>query len=167
MRTCTTCNTEMVEGFAIETTGENFCTAICLDAKYPNTSTELANMTDEELDESETYWTEWEDEDEDEEPEAPFHSFKYTTDELFPSAPTDKVKVEGHRGTWYTIATETFGLGGMLTPEPLYLMEHEAYGDEAPCVIINQKGELIMENVHNGFDDLRYCISEDIDPMTY
>jgi hypothetical protein len=162
----------MVEGYMVEGEAEQFCSAECLDMNYPNTSTELNAMSDDELDNSLIFWTDWVEE--------------YTEDELKelgwdmtsevslalgldpkPTVPASGVKVEGHRGTWYTIATETFGLGGMLAPEPLYLMEHETYGDEAPCVIINLKGELVMENVHNGFDDLRYCIEEGIDPMTY
>lgn len=54
------------------------------------------------------------------------------------------IKVAGHRGTWYVIDEE----GG------LYLLEHETYGDEAACVIVDEEGNLIQEDVWNGFNDL-------------
>lgn len=56
--------------------------------------------------------------------------------------------VEGHVGTWYVIDTQ-------ITDGVLYLLlEHEWYGDEAPCVIIDIDGNVILEDVYNGFDDL-------------
>jgi hypothetical protein len=35
----------------------------------------------------------------------------------------------------------------------IYLLEHEEYGDEVPCVIVNGEGRIILEDVYNGFDD--------------
>ena len=67
----------------------------------------------------------------------------------------DGIKVEGHIGKWYVI-DETEWKG-----ETVYLLEHETWGDEAASVIINEKGELIMEDVWNGFDDLEYLDDEE------
>lgn len=53
------------------------------------------------------------------------------------------IKVKGHVGTWYVIDER----------DGLYLLEHETYGDEAACVIIDGEGNLVMEDVWNGFDD--------------
>lgn len=58
------------------------------------------------------------------------------------------IKVEGHVGKWYVIDETTF------RGEPAYLVEHETYGDEAACLIINEKKEVILDDVWNGFLDL-------------
>lgn len=60
----------------------------------------------------------------------------------------DGIQVDGHYGTWYTIDHEV--RDGKL----YYLCEHEEYGDETACVIIDLDGNLIMDEVWNGFDDL-------------
>ena len=57
------------------------------------------------------------------------------------------IKVAGHRGTWYVI-DETIRDG-----RELYLVEHETYGDEAACLIIDGDFEVVMSDVWNGFDD--------------
>lgn len=36
----------------------------------------------------------------------------------------------------------------------LFLLEHEEYGDEAACVIVDEDGNLVLEDVYNGFSDL-------------
>jgi hypothetical protein len=64
------------------------------------------------------------------------------------------IKVIGHKGTWYVIDE------AIRFSKPLYLLEHELYGDEAACVIIDEDGILWLENVHNGFDDLDYIIED-------
>lgn len=59
----------------------------------------------------------------------------------------DNIEVEGKRGTWYVIdETEING-------RRLFLLEHEEYGDEAACVIVDEDGKLIMDEIWNGFDD--------------
>lgn len=60
-------------------------------------------------------------------------------------AMSDKIRVDGHKGTWYVIDVKN----------DLYLLEHETYGDTAPCIIVDCKGTLVMEDVYNGFDDLK------------
>ena len=61
---------------------------------------------------------------------------------------SDHIKVKGHVGTWYVIDSTTYIKG------KVYLLEHEIYGDEAPGIIVNSKGEVIVEDVYNGFEDL-------------
>lgn len=60
----------------------------------------------------------------------------------------EKIKVKGHRGTWY-ITDELYYEG-----ETYYLLENEQDGDEVPGLIINEEGKLILDNVVNGFLDL-------------
>ena len=73
---------------------------------------------------------------------------------------SDHIKIEGHRGTWYAI-DESWA---RLTPDEdgkprtiythVLLLEHEAYGDEAANIIIDENGTLLLDDVWNGFDDL-------------
>lgn len=66
----------------------------------------------------------------------------------------ENIKVAGYRGTWYVI-DECQMLG-----EKLYLLEHEELGDETYCICINKKGQLICDNIYNGFDDVRDVYEE-------
>lgn len=59
----------------------------------------------------------------------------------------DGIEVKGHRGKWYVIDEANF-VGG-----PYYLLEHETYGDEAACVIVDSNYNLICEDVWNGFEE--------------
>lgn len=61
---------------------------------------------------------------------------------------SDHIRVAGHRGTWYVI--DEMEANG----RRLFLLEHETYGDEAACVIVDEAGALVLEDVWNGFDDL-------------
>ena len=63
------------------------------------------------------------------------------------NANSDNIYVKDYKGTWYVI--DEMETGG----EMLYLLEHEEFGDEVPCVIVNANGKLILENVWNGFED--------------
>lgn len=56
------------------------------------------------------------------------------------------VAVEGHKGTWYCIHSES------VAGKKFFLMEHETHGDEAACVIIDENGTLVMSDIQNGFD---------------
>lgn len=60
---------------------------------------------------------------------------------------TDGLAVSGHIGTWHTIDhAEVEG-------KTFYLMEHDTYGDEAACIIVDERGKLVLDQVYNGFDD--------------
>lgn len=60
---------------------------------------------------------------------------------------TDGLAVSGHIGTWHTIDhAEVEG-------KSFYLMEHDTYGDEVACIIVDERGKLVLDQVYNGFDD--------------
>ena len=67
----------------------------------------------------------------------------------------DHIKIEGHYGRWYVIDEIT------VDGENLYLLEHETYGDEAACLIVNGNLDIVMDDVWNGFDD--YYEQKEID----
>ena len=73
---------------------------------------------------------------------------------------SDHIEVEGHFGTWYVIDEGHFMLtldtaqGPQTITTHLFLLEHEEYGDEAACVIVDENGRLVLEDVYNGFSDL-------------
>lgn len=60
----------------------------------------------------------------------------------------DNIRVKGHRGTWYVIDSK------VVNGRALHLLEHETYGDEAACIIVDDNLDIVMEDVYNGFDDL-------------
>ena len=62
------------------------------------------------------------------------------------------IRLKGLEGTWYVI-DERPGL---------YLLESEIYGDERPCVITDDKFNVILPNVHNGwFDYEEYLLNKE------
>ena len=62
-------------------------------------------------------------------------------------------KIQGHMGTWFIIDQATRSGG-----EKLYLLESEQlpYGDEAAAIIVDINGNIILEDVRDGFDDLDF-----------
>ena len=68
---------------------------------------------------------------------------------------SENIAVEGHIGTWYVIdETEVNG-------EKFFLLEHEKYGDEVATVAVNEQGELVAEDLWNGFaEDFKEAIQE-------
>ena len=64
---------------------------------------------------------------------------------------TENIGIKGHTGTWYVIGTQ------IILGEKYFLLESEQHGDEAPCIIIDERYNLILEDVENGFEDLREC----------
>ena len=59
------------------------------------------------------------------------------------------IEVDGHIGTWYVIDTE------IVNGAKYFLLEHEKHGDGAACVIVDSDGKLALDDVWNGFDDLK------------
>ncbi|MDU6975413.1 MAG: YodL domain-containing protein [Clostridiales bacterium] len=59
------------------------------------------------------------------------------------------IKVDGHIGTWYVVDTK------VIKSTKYFLLEHEEHGDEAACVIVDGDGKLVLDDVWNGFDDLK------------
>lgn len=58
------------------------------------------------------------------------------------------IKIEGYRGKWYVIDTT------INNTIRCFLLEHETYGDEVPCLIVDDTGRIIADDVYNGFDDM-------------
>lgn len=73
---------------------------------------------------------------------------------------SNRIKVEGHRGTWCVIAEAWFKLMPDIDGRPVtipvhcFLLEHETYGDEIPCLIVDENGALLLDDVCNSFADL-------------
>ena len=67
----------------------------------------------------------------------------------------DNINIDGYEGTWYIIDTKKYD------NKTLYLLESEIYGDEAACLIVNERRDVIMDYVWNGFADLDYKIETD------
>jgi len=64
-------------------------------------------------------------------------------------AGTEGITVKGHTGTWYVI-------DAIMSEQKLYfLLESEQHGEDANGLIIDSNNNLILEDVYNGFDDLR------------
>ena len=72
----------------------------------------------------------------------------------------NNIKLKGYRGTFYVISDTVMDIKGTL--KRVYLLESEFWGDEAPCVITDGDYNIILEDVYNGFDDLRYAIEEEL-----
>ena len=75
------------------------------------------------------------------------NAIKDATKENVISEGSDKIKVEGHIGTWYVIDSAIYN------GKELFLLEHETYGDETACLIVDSYNNLILEDVWNGFSD--------------
>lgn len=60
----------------------------------------------------------------------------------------DGIKIESLKGTWYVIDETEWNY------EKVYLLEHETYGDEVACIIVNENLKIIAVDVWNGFGDL-------------
>lgn len=60
---------------------------------------------------------------------------------------TSGLAVAGHIGTWHTI--DHMEVDG----HTFWLMEHDIHGDEAACIIVDERGKLTISDVYGGFDD--------------
>lgn len=70
------------------------------------------------------------------------------------------IRIEGHKGTWYVISSCEARLEKGGTIEDYYLLEHETWGDEAPALIVNKSGKIIVDDVFNGFLDLQEAFED-------
>lgn len=59
---------------------------------------------------------------------------------------TSGIEIEQHEGLWHTADKRE------IADEIFYLMEHNEYGDSVAAVIVNADGELIAQELENGFD---------------
>ena len=67
------------------------------------------------------------------------------------------IEVEEHYGSWYTIDDI------MVDGKIYFLCEHEEYGDETANIIIDLDGNLILDEVWNGFEDLADHLDIELD----
>ena len=72
----------------------------------------------------------------------------------------NNIKLKGYGDTFYIISDTVMDIKGTL--KRVYLLESEVWGDEVPCIIIDGDYNVILNNVYNGFDDLRYAIEEEL-----
>lgn len=59
---------------------------------------------------------------------------------------TSGVEIEQHEGLWHSVDVKEIG------DELFYLMKHNEYGDSVAAVIVNSDGELVAQDLENGFD---------------
>jgi len=60
----------------------------------------------------------------------------------------DHIKIAGHYGAWHVI-DETDYKG-----QRVFLLEHEDFGDETAALIVDTRGNILLDDVFNGFEDL-------------
>ena len=58
------------------------------------------------------------------------------------------IYIADYVGTWYVIDSKRDVYYG-----EIYLLEHEEYGDEAACLIVDRDGTVLLDDVWNGFED--------------
>lgn len=67
----------------------------------------------------------------------------------------DGIQLDCYSDSWYVIDTQ-------ITNHVLYLLlENEVYGDECSHIIIDHLGNVILDEVWNGFDDLNDLLETD------
>lgn len=59
---------------------------------------------------------------------------------------TSAAEIEQHEGLWHTVDKMEIG------DEIFYLMKHNEYGDSVAAVVVNADGELVAQELENGFD---------------
>lgn len=64
------------------------------------------------------------------------------------------IKIEGHKGSYYVIDSLQTMIG------KLFLLEHEYYGEESPCIIVDIEGSVVLTGVYDGFNDYYEMIEE-------
>lgn len=60
-----------------------------------------------------------------------------------------QIAVDNYYGTWYVVDAE------VINDRKYFLLEHEEYGDEAGYIIVDIDGKSVLDDVWNGFDDLK------------
>ena len=60
---------------------------------------------------------------------------------------TSGLAVAGHVGTWHAIDHKE------IDGHTFWLMEHDTYGDDAACLIVDNHGKLAISDVYDGFDE--------------
>lgn len=76
------------------------------------------------------------------------NNLSYNIPSSSPRIMFEGIIVQSHIGTWYSIDHAVYG------NNIYFLLEHQEYGDETSNIIIDIEGNVILDNVFNGFDDL-------------
>ena len=50
-------------------------------------------------------------------------------------------------GTWHTIDHKE------IDGHTFWLMEHDTFGDDASCIIVDERGDLVLSHIYDGFDE--------------
>lgn len=76
------------------------------------------------------------------------------------SMETQGLSIPGHIGTWHTI--DKCEIDGHF----FFLMEHDTFGDETACLVVDQNGRLVIDQVYDGFDDYAmYLLKQEVTPV--
>jgi hypothetical protein len=59
----------------------------------------------------------------------------------------DSIRIKCYKGTWYVIDRTT------RNNKEYFLLESEIWGDDVPCIIVDENNKVVMDDVHNGFTD--------------
>ena len=76
------------------------------------------------------------------------NNLSYNIPSSSPRIMFEGIIVQSHIGTWYSIDHAVYD------DKIYFLLEHQEYGDETSNIIIDLDGNVILDNVFNGFDDL-------------
>jgi len=58
------------------------------------------------------------------------------------------IKIPQVSGPWHVIDSTIYH------GEKIFLFENEIFSDGLPCMIVDKEGEILLNNVYNGFNDL-------------
>lgn len=80
---------------------------------------------------------------------------------------TEGIKVKGHGGTFYIIESAIYGKpwDPMNEWSKAHLLESEQWGDMANCLIVDDYGRVLCEDVWNGWSDLEYELDVEVKSM--
>ena len=62
----------------------------------------------------------------------------------------EEIIIKGHFGKWHVIDRMEY------RGKQVYLLEHDCFGDEAACLIVDENLKIIMDDVWNGFQELEF-----------
>lgn len=64
---------------------------------------------------------------------------------------SDNIKIVGHAGYWHVIDSKMHLLRGAI-----FLLEHSYFGDDAASLIVDENGNVLLEMVYNGLEEIDY-----------
>lgn len=68
---------------------------------------------------------------------------------------TEGIRVEGHRGKWYTVDSLRY------RGKTFYVLEHETYGEDAAHVLVDKFARLVLEDLwDNSIEEIHDFIDD-------